>query len=485
MPDYNPAVAAGYQPQQPNLLGSLEGIAQLQIGQAHAGLYSLQALQQQNNYNALGAVSEQMRAGESDPNKLYQTFLANKGSPEMGAQILNSTAEGNALRAGGGMDPSKVEALTGAARNRADIGRIGQETTNLRAQYPGIAAESETKIAGAQEAQRKTLAARSIDLYNNPSPDNAQDMLNDHSMHMSALNRNRLALAAQNGDTNAIKGMAAEMQSVVMSPEERAALVQSGGPSGTPTGQSTQPGQPAVTAQTTLRTPQQTEVNKAFASQTAENIKNANEKAVGAAQAQNGLLQLRNDLIKLPQNSGFLTPGEDAGKRAAIAKGVNSALTTAGFQPVFDQGQVAAAEAAQKGTVRMGFDLAKTLGSREAAMIVNQSIGVQPGIGMTPEGNRRIMAGLLVASQRDRDYAQFLRGYDKSATPGDADQAFNQAHPVSGYVDDVEKIMSLEQKRDAKGQSPVDRLVSNPKLAKDFDAKFGGNMSRYFGNPAQ
>ena len=46
-------------------------------------------------------------------------------------------------------------------------------------------------------------------------------------------------------------------------------------------------------------------------------------------------------------------------------------------------------------------------------MIVQQSIGVQPGMEMTEQGNRRIMTGLMTAAQRDKDYTQFAQSYMK------------------------------------------------------------------------
>lgn len=53
MPDYNPAVAAGINPNPVNLGSTINSLTQLQVGQAHAGLLQLQQMQQAREYNAL------------------------------------------------------------------------------------------------------------------------------------------------------------------------------------------------------------------------------------------------------------------------------------------------------------------------------------------------------------------------------------------------------------------------------------------------
>ena len=178
-----------------------------------------------------------------------------------------------------------------------------------------------------------------------------------------------------------------------------------------------------------------------YATQNVADLKEANEKYHNAAEVQSGLMQIQNNLDNVPQG-GWYTTGTDAGKRVALAKGINTALEASGLGAPFDKGAIASAEAAQKGTVKLGFDLARSLGSREAQMIVQQSIGVQPGMEMTEQGNRRIMTGLMTAAQRDKDYTQFFQSYAKQnpdMTPGQAQVAFNQAHPPSEYVGNVNK----------------------------------------------
>ena len=110
-------------------------------------------------------------------------------------------------------------------------------------------------------------------------------------------------------------------------------------------------------------------------------------------------------------------------------------------------------------------------------MIVQQSIGVQPGIEMTPEGDHRIMTSLMVAAQRDKDYTQFLNGQlsqNPTMLPGQAAIAFNQRHPPSEYVNNVNRLLSIPKDK-------VDLLRANPSKANDFNAKYGGgdNISRF------
>jgi hypothetical protein len=194
--------------------------------------------------------------------------------------------------------------------------------------------------------------------------------------------------------------------------------------------------------------------------------------------AQNLKLQLANMQDQLNQmgTSGFLTPGTGDTSRLAFAKRINSLASAAGMSDdyikrnLFDPNKVASGEDIVKGTTRLGFDLARQLGSREAMMIVQQAVGAVPGLENTPRGARLIFGALNTAAQRQSDYYEYLQNWAQThANTMGADVAFNKAYPVQHYTN-MALLAGVPQSR-------VQYLKANPKAAKDFDAYYGKGLS--------
>lgn len=191
--------------------------------------------------------------------------------------------------------------------------------------------------------------------------------------------------------------------------------------------------------------------------------------------AQNLQLQLANMQDQMGQlgTSGFLAPGTGDTARLAFAKRINSLGTAMGMDPKslpFDQNSVASGEDILKGTTRLGFDLARQLGSREAMMIVQQAVGAVPGVENTPRGARLIFGALNTAAQRQSDYYEYLQQWAQTHpnTLG-ADVAFNKAYPVQHYTNQA-LLAAVPAGRTA-------ILKANPKLAPQFDAQYGKGLS--------
>lgn len=462
MPDYNAAVAAGIQPPQGLDFGrTLSTVADWQRAQAATALSQLQALQVQRKYNGVLA-TQQALANHGSPSQAFQAGVAAGADPQDISNALAAASTANFMGGHNNLAPPAAEAV-------ANIGRIGAQTANERAQLPGFQAKSEQENMQLRGGIAQSLAADTSD-------DNWKSTLPQLSGHVSPqgwaqildayknpekrpqVAKNMIAAALPPADAtkleqyDATKGITSPLTRLGAAPQQGAALG----------------GQPAMS-------PQAETTQKGFGIENVADLKAANARYDTAAGVQSGLLQLENHLDEIPQ-TGWFAPGKDAGKRIALAKAVNTAMSVAGGNPIFDPNTVASAEATQKGTTKLGFDLAKTLGSREAAMIVQQSIGVQPGVEMTPQGNRRIITGLMAAAQRDKDYGQFVQQYMKqnpNMVPGEANTAFNQAHPPTEYVNAVNKILSIDPKY-------VKLLRDNPSKAADFDAKFNSpGISRF------
>jgi hypothetical protein len=195
--------------------------------------------------------------------------------------------------------------------------------------------------------------------------------------------------------------------------------------------------------------------------------------------AQSLMLQLRQMQDQLGElgTAGFLAPGSGDTRRLAFAKTMNSLATSyLGIDAndtkklPFNPNKVASGEDIAKGTTRLGFDLARQLGSREALMVVQQAIGAVPGIENTPRGAKLIFGSLNAAAQRQSDYYEYLQRWAGTHTNTlGADVAFNKAFPVEHYANQA--LVS---------GVPADRiqyLRANPKAAKDFDAYYGKGLS--------
>lgn len=141
--------------------------------------------------------------------------------------------------------------------------------------------------------------------------------------------------------------------------------------------------------------------------------------------------------------NGFKT-GSMAPERIQAQKFFNT-LTGSDF---FNPDTVANAEAFQKESTRLGFELVRTLGSREAQSVVQQGMASVPNIEQSPLGRKLIVSSLKQGSQRDIDYASGMDAYrQQNGTLAGYDQQFNQTHPPASYV--------AKARLDA-GLSPID-----------------------------
>jgi hypothetical protein len=203
------------------------------------------------------------------------------------------------------------------------------------------------------------------------------------------------------------------------------------------------------------------------ADETKDALKEARTEYQGSINAQTQLGEMKHDLATIP-NSAWTAPGTGFQSRVQWAKAVNTAFQGMGVEAPIDETAVAAGEDLNKLTTRLGFDLGKTLGSREAASIIDQSVSAVPGGANSPEGARRIISGIEAANQRKIDYYNFLQQWSAKGYGSilGADQAFNQMNPPELYA-----LASYVP------AGAISALRQNPQLAPDFDAKYGMGRS--------
>lgn len=155
-----------------------------------------------------------------------------------------------------------------------------------------------------------------------------------------------------------------------------------------------------------------------------------------AAQGMMGQLDMIDRNLDDLNTAGWSSTGAGANTKMGLFKMLNGISQTVGGQAVFDPSKIATWEDFNKESTRMGFELAKTLGSREAMQIVQQAVGSVPNAENTYLGGKLVSSSLRQAAIRQSDYYEFLNQFAMSHggnTMG-ADVAFNKSHPIGGYV---------------------------------------------------
>jgi hypothetical protein len=155
-----------------------------------------------------------------------------------------------------------------------------------------------------------------------------------------------------------------------------------------------------------------------------------------AAQGMMGQLDMLDRGLDELNQSGWSSTGTGANTKMSVFKSLNGVSQLFGGNAVFDPAKIATWEDMNKESTRMGFELAKTLGSREAQMIVQQAVSAVPNVENTYLGGKLVSSSLRQAAQRQSDYYEYLTDYAMShggQTMG-ADVQFNKTHPVGGYV---------------------------------------------------
>jgi hypothetical protein len=180
--------------------------------------------------------------------------------------------------------------------------------------------------------------------------------------------------------------------------------------------------------------------------------------------------------------------GSGANARAKLARTYNTALQ---FVPEtlrnelrldqIDPEKIASWESFNKASQKLGFALAKSLGSREAMQIVQAATASVPNAEQTYWGARLVSAGMRQAAQRESDFHQYVIGLMRNnQSTLDADVTFNQKNPVSKYVNNAASVVPP--------QPAIDYLRANPtrenKLA--FEKKYhDGALIGVFGTGAK
>jgi hypothetical protein len=137
---------------------------------------------------------------------------------------------------------------------------------------------------------------------------------------------------------------------------------------------------------------------------------------------------------KLSQ-SGLLTAGTGAAERLKYANAVNTFLRAAGADPIFNEQDATALQALMKDQSKLGFALSNSIGSREPGVIVQQAISANPGIEISPDAFRVILAGMKENAEYMKDRGAFFEKYfNRFGHLSGANEVFSKTNPSDMYA---------------------------------------------------
>jgi hypothetical protein len=134
--------------------------------------------------------------------------------------------------------------------------------------------------------------------------------------------------------------------------------------------------------------------------------------------------------------------GQFAGQRLYLDKAWQDVASTLWFPPGDNTAlRIASGEIIGKSGVNLGYELARTLGSREAQMIVQQAISSNPGLFNSPQGNEKLIGliqqGLYREIDRRNFYDSWLDPANRHGSMAGAAAAFDKSRPADYYVSQV------------------------------------------------
>lgn len=169
------------------------------------------------------------------------------------------------------------------------------------------------------------------------------------------------------------------------------------------------------------------------------------------------------DLDTLAKGGGLLTPGSGAQFRADVAKGLNTMADMAGLKERIDPDKIAAVDAFNKETNRMGLTVLTTMlgNQREAAQTINNiTTKAVPGIDNSYMGGKLVIEGLRATTQRAIDQRKWENAWQakNQGNLNGAAEAFNKAYPAESYADAVLEKFGIGPKGFTSPQAIVDAV---------------------------
>jgi hypothetical protein len=195
------------------------------------------------------------------------------------------------------------------------------------------------------------------------------------------------------------------------------------------------------------------------------------------------LVSMSADLDTMAKGGGFLSPGSGAQFRADVAKAFNTMADMAGMKERMDPDKIAAVDAFNKETNRMGLTVLTTMlgNQREAAQTINSiTTRAVPGIDNSYMGGKLVIEGLKATTQRAIDQRKWENAWQakNQGNLNGAAEAFNSAYPAESYAHAVLDKFGIGPKGFRSPQAIVDAVAAGymtPAQGKALGIKqFGG-----------
>ena len=485
MAEINNSLAASVNSSPLDLTKTLGTISQIELAQAHAGLFGLQSQQEARKLYANKAIQEYGLTPEG-----ITEFAKRGGDPAAIEMYQKGYGTGNALSQTGGLLPTDVNSLASANKNRAETVNTLQDATNKRMENAGRIGNMIMSGASVDEVARQADAAgvpippeQLAKFRQDPTAFQAagknliaagmksQDFTQPHNVSPTDAITTRAGIMAPRAPVPSTNRVIGDKEAVQSGLYEPTAAEQAQGWVRPPPGSRTS-GNYAIPP---AMTPGEVKSSEKLQTDAAERYGKAADN-FRASQDLTLRLDMMDHAIENLNGTGWSATGTGANARMGAAKAVNSILGAIGLPAAVDPTKISSWEDLTKETTRAGFELSRTLGSREAASIVDSAIKAVPSAENSYLGAKLVSSSIRQAAQREIDYYKYATDYARShngSTVG-ADIAFNEARPPKLYA---QTAIANAVPGDA-----LAYLRQNPSLSKQFDQKYGPGMSDFILN---
>ena len=139
--------------------------------------------------------------------------------------------------------------------------------------------------------------------------------------------------------------------------------------------------------------------------------------------------------LETPKGGWLTKQGPWAEQRLNLAKGINFLTSAITGKEALPADEIASMEVLNKDAFRLGSSAISALSGHPAASIVEQSVVATPSLANTRMGYQRLLSGLKMAAQYEKDRGAFFSNYyNKFHNTQQAQELFDQLNPPQKYA---------------------------------------------------
>jgi hypothetical protein len=206
------------------------------------------------------------------------------------------------------------------------------------------------------------------------------------------------------------------------------------------------------------------------------------DQGAGARASINGVANIAENISKNVGNTGFAAMGFGADLRAQYMSFANTVLRSLKMEPI---NNLDSATEMQKKLALVQAELQASGGGQTSYSAMNDILGAQPRLDMTPESATKLSADLWVARQRqiDRDNFRIVYGKNSDNNFSQADAWFNESYSMEQYQRELSAIQNLLMKDPDLLKELRSGKFTAAQIDKGFEKSLGQSfpgISRYF-----